>query len=116
MKVSKIFATVVAVAVVGATVVTPVSAGTLEQDQAWVKAQAEAGMKSGLAYLDSALATGATAAADRDAKAAAGLAAAQANLDAAKATLAVAAADRDAKAAAGLEAAKANLRAAGWNI
>ena len=87
MRVSKLLATLVVVGAVAITSVAPAYAGTLEQDKAWVEAQA-----------------------------AAGLAAAQANLDAAKATMVTAAADRDAKAAAGLEAAKANLRAAGWNI
>ena len=83
----KLFSTIVTVALLSVFAVIPVMAGTLEEDKAWVEAQA-----------------------------AAGLASAQAALDAAQAAIAPAAADRDAQAKAGLESGLAYLRAAGWNV
>ena len=67
----KILVAFLGAVVVSALAAAPVKAGTLEQDAAWVQAQAEAGLKAGQAALDAAKATCEIAAADRDAKAAA---------------------------------------------
>ena len=45
MKVSKFIAALTAVSCAAAMLVVPVQAGTLEQDKAWVEAQAAAGLK-----------------------------------------------------------------------
>ena len=51
MKFSKFLTTAAITGAVTVASVIPAFAGTLAQDQAWVRAQAEAGMKSGQAYL-----------------------------------------------------------------
>ena len=100
-KLSKSIVTLVGATLAVALVAVPVKAGTLAQDQAWVKAQAEAGMAKGQAHL-----------ADIAAQAQAGMASGQAYLNAASATMSKDKADLANKAANGLAKGQAYLDAA----
>lgn len=75
-KVSKILVAMAGTVLAAVVAVAPVKAGTLAEDQAWVQAQAEAGMKMAIAHQN-----------DIAAQAAAGMASGQAYLDAALATM-----------------------------
>lgn len=100
-KLTKAVVTMLGVALAAVIVTVPVKAGTLEQDQAWVAAQAAAGMAMGQAHLD-----------DIAAQAAAGMASGQAYLNSAQSSMTKDQAALAAQAAAGLGTAQAYLNAA----
>ena len=97
-KISKLLVTMIGTAFAAVIAVAPVKANTLAEDQAWVQAQADAGMKAGQAHL-----------ADIAAQAQAGMAAGQAYLDAATTAMNNASAARDAQAQAGMAQGEAYL-------
>ena len=67
MKISRMIALLTVIGTVAVAAVAPTNAGTLEEDRAWVQAQADAGLRAAQANLDAAFAEGVRAAAARDA-------------------------------------------------